>query len=272
MPGLALSELYVYPIKSVGGISLREARLDERSISYDRRWMLVDENGKFMSQRRHPRMALISTCLTAEYLIVEAPEMPELRLTLKPEDRPRMDVLVWSDAVRAMPVGNEAEEWFSTFLGDRCRLVYMPDDQVRQVDREYAEAGDRVGFADGFPFLLVSRASLEDLGDRLGRRVPVNRFRPNLVVEGCDAFAEGRLEQAPCRGRRLPCRKALLPVLHRHDGSKLRPERQRGPFDTRRLPPNRQEGILRPEPRPRLDRNAARGRYGRSYPVRANRS
>ena len=190
MPELVLSELYVYPIKSVGGIALETARLDERGIEYDRRWMLVDEDRKFMSQRRHPRMALISTRLTPEHLVVEAPGMPELRLPLLLEERPNLAVQVWSDSVRAAPVGHGADEWFSSFLGVRCTLVYMPDDEVRQVDLEYAEAGDRVGFADGFPFLLVSRASLEDLVGRLERDVPVNRFRPNIVVEGGDAFAE----------------------------------------------------------------------------------
>ncbi|MGB3681347.1 MAG: MOSC N-terminal beta barrel domain-containing protein [Rubrobacteraceae bacterium] len=190
MPDLTLSGLYVYPIKSAGGIALREARLDSRGIEYDRRWMLVDESRKFMSQRRHPRLALVSTRLTEEHLIVEAPEMPRLRLPLKPEDKPGLDARVWTDVVRAVPVEDAADEWFSSFLGARCTLVYMPDDEVRQVDLEYAEPGDRVGFADGFPFLMISQASLEDLGGRLERAVPVERFRPNLVVEGSDAFAE----------------------------------------------------------------------------------
>lgn len=190
MSGIFLSQLYVYPIKSVGGIPLQEARLDARGIEYDRRWMLVDENRKFMSQRKHPRMALISTRLSPEYLIVDAPEMPELRLPLHPDQRPETNVQVWSDSVRAVSVGDEADGWFSAFLESPCRLVYMPDDEVRQVDQEYADSGDRVGFADGFPFLLVSKASLDDLDKRLDRAVPVDRFRPNLVVEGCSAFDE----------------------------------------------------------------------------------
>lgn len=185
-----VSQLYVYPIKSVGGIFLQEARLDSRGIEYDRRWMLVDENHKFMSQRRYPRMALISTRLTAESLIVKAPGMSDLSLSLTPGETPNINVRVWSDTVRAMPVGYEADWWFSTFLDTRCRLVYMPDDEVRQADPAYAEVGDRVGFADGFPFLLISRASVDDLGKRLGRNIPINRFRPNLVVEDCEAFEE----------------------------------------------------------------------------------
>ncbi len=187
---MTLKELYVYPIKSIGGVPLQEARLDEQSIEHDRRWMLVDESRKFMSQRKHPRMALISTRLTPEHLVVEAPRMPELHLPLHPEEKGNIEVQVWSDTVRATPIGNEAGEWFSAFLGSPCKLVYMPNDEVRQVDQEYAQTGDRVGFSDGFPFLLVSQASLDDLGRRLGRDVPVDRFRPNLVVEGCEPFEE----------------------------------------------------------------------------------
>ncbi|CAN5553067.1 MOSC domain-containing protein [soil metagenome] len=190
MSRILLSQLYVYPVKSVGGIALQEARLDSRGVEYDRRWMLVDENHKFMSQRKHPRMALISTRLTSEYLILDAPEMSELRLSLRPDKQSTIEVRIWSDVVKAVPVGHEADEWFSSFLGSPCRLVYMPEDEIRQVDQEYAGAGDHVGFADGFPFLMVSQASLDDLGKRLDREVPVNRFRPNLVVEGCNAFDE----------------------------------------------------------------------------------
>ena len=182
--------LYVYPIKSVGGIALQETRLDSRGIEHDRRWMLVDENHKFMSQRKYPRMALISTRLEPGRLIVEAPETPELHLSLQPENKTNIETRIWSDTVNATSIGDEADEWFSAFLGARCRLVYMPDDEVRRVDPEYARGGDQVGFADGFSFLLVSQASLDDLGERLQRAVPVNRFRPNLVVEGCGPFEE----------------------------------------------------------------------------------
>ena len=190
MSDVFLKGLYVYPIKSVGGVVLREARLDERGIEHDRRWMLVDENGKFMSQRKHPRMALISTRIKTDHLIVEAPEMPELSLSLRPAERSDVEVRIWSDVVGAATVGRASDEWFSSFLGSPCRLVYLPDDEVRPVDQEYARAGDQVGFADSFPFLLVSQASLDDLGERLGRAVPVNRFRPNLVLEGCGPFEE----------------------------------------------------------------------------------
>ncbi len=190
MAGISLKEIYVYPIKSVGGIALQEARLDSRGIEHDRRWMLIDENHKFMSQRKHPRMALISTRFAPGRLIVAAPEMPALHLSLQPEKKANVETRIWSDTVKATPVGDEADEWFGAFLGARCKLVHMPDDAVRPVDPEYARGGDQVGFADSFPFLVVSEASLKDLGERLERTVPVNRFRPNFVVGGCDPFEE----------------------------------------------------------------------------------
>lgn len=224
MSGPVFSELYVYPIKSMGGISLQEARLDGRGIEHDRRWMLVDGNRKFMSQRRHPRMALISTRLTDEYLIVEAPGMAALGLPLKSEGRPKLFVQVWSDVVRAVPIGDEADEWFGEFLNTRCRLVYMPDEEVRQVDQEYAEAGDRVGFADGFPLLVISRASLNDLGERLGREVPVDRFRPNLVVEGSGAFDEDGWRGLSAGGVNLrvvkPCSRCSIVMTDQASGER----------------------------------------------------
>lgn len=196
MSEITLAELYVYPIKSAAGIPLNHARLDARGIVHDRRWMLVDENGKFMSQRRHPKMALITPSFSDGNLVVEAPGMPPLDLppgeTFVDRAENRVEVRVWSDDVRAAPAGREADGWFGAFLGVPCRLVYMPEDAQRRVDPAYSTGRDRVGFADGFPFLLVSGASLRDLGDRLGREVPVNRFRPNLVVEGCAAFEEDR--------------------------------------------------------------------------------
>lgn len=226
MSDVFLKGLYVYPIKSVGGIALQEARLDNRGMEYDRRWMLVDENHKFMSQRRHPRMALISTWLAPDHLIVEAPEMPELRLSLRPRRNPSVEVTVWSDRVKATPVGEEADEWFSAFLRTPCRLVYMPEDEVRQVDQEYAEVGDQVGFADGFPFLLVSRASVDELSIRLGRDVPVNCFRPNLVVQGCGPFDEDGWRRLHIGGVNFrvvkPCSRCSIVMTNQETGQRDR--------------------------------------------------
>jgi uncharacterized protein len=189
-PTMYLSGLYVYPIKSLGGISLEAWDVDGRGPRYDRRWMLVDEDGWFISQRELPRMALISVRIEPDRLVVNAPHMPSLELPLGLTTGKTVTARIWDDIVEASPVGDDADRWFGEFLGTRCRLVFLPDESVRPVDPDYGEAGDRVGLADGFPFLLISEASLADLNSRLEQLLPMNRFRPNLVIGGCEPFAE----------------------------------------------------------------------------------
>jgi len=158
--------------------------------------MLVDETGEFMSQRAHPRMALISTSISDEHLTVGAPGMPDLEIPLRQEDENLVDVSAWGDTNRGATVGEEADRWFREFLQFPCRLVRKPEDDPRLVDSLYAVSGDEVSFADGFAFLLISEASLEDLNGRLADPLPMNRFRPNFVVDACDPYAEdgwGRL-------------------------------------------------------------------------------
>jgi uncharacterized protein len=185
-----LSGLYVYPIKSAGGISLEASEVDERGLRHDRRWMLVDEAGRFISQRRSPRMALIGVRIEPDLLLVDAPDMPSLEIPLAPPQGELLLAQVWNDLVEVLTVGVEADRWFGEFLGVRCKLVFLPDESVRPVDPDYGRTGDRGGLADGFPFLLASDASLADLNARMESPVPMNRFRPNLVVQGCEPFAE----------------------------------------------------------------------------------
>ena len=185
-----LSGLYVYPIKSMGGISLDASEVDERGLRHDRRWMLVDETGCFMSQRELPRMALIGVRIERDRLVVDAPGMPSLNVPFQPPEGKLLLTRVWDDLVESRTVGEDADRWFSGFLDVSCKLVYLPGESVRPVDQAYGQPGDRVGLADGFPFLLTTEASLADLNARLDRPVPMNRFRPNLVVRGREPFAE----------------------------------------------------------------------------------
>ena len=187
---VTLSGLYVYPIKSCAGISLQSAELCATGLRHDRRWMLVDETGEFMSQRAHPRMALISTHHSAEYLTVAAPGMPDLEIPIQQDDEDLIAVRVFGDTNRGALVGGEADRWFGEVLQFPCRLVHKPDDDLRLVDSSFAQGGDQVGFADGFAFLLISEASLGDLNSRLEEPLPMNRFRPNFVLEGCGPYAE----------------------------------------------------------------------------------
>ena len=188
--GVHLSGLYIYPIKSAGGIPVDAWDADERGLRHDRRWMLVDETGLFISQRELPRMALIGVRIERDCLVVDAPDMPPLEVPLDPPTTNSVLARIWDDLVESLAVGDGADRWFSELLGVGCKLVYLPDESVRPVDPDYGRPEDQVGLADAFPFLLISEASLADLNARLERPVPMNRFRPNLVVRGCEPFAE----------------------------------------------------------------------------------
>jgi uncharacterized protein YcbX len=172
--GASLSDLCVYPIKSCGGIAVDEWEVDERGLRHDRRWMLVDETGCFISQRELPRMAQIKVRIESDGLVVDAPGMSSLEVPFGSPDGKLLLARVWDDLVESQTVDDD--RWFSEFLEVNCKLVYLPDESVRQVDAAYAEPGDRVGLAD--------------LNARLEQPLPMNRFRPNLVVGGCEPFAE----------------------------------------------------------------------------------
>jgi hypothetical protein len=188
--GIRLSALYRYPVKSFAGQSLQRVALDACGLQADRRWMLVDGAGRFLSQRELPRMALISPRLTARHLELQAPGMSALRLPWPDADAEHIRVRVWDDLCEARLGEPQAHAWFSEFLALPCRLVYMPEETVRRVDPRYALPRDRTAFSDGFPLLLISQASLDDLNRRLAEPLPMLRFRPNLVVEGGAPYAE----------------------------------------------------------------------------------
>ena len=190
-----ISGLYHYPIKSCQGIALERAEVDARGIVHDRRLMLVDPSGRFLTQREHPRMALIAARINGPALSVSAPGMDPLALDWT-ADGPRREVSIWRDTCQALDLGAAAAEWLSAFLGTACHLVHIADDEVRIVDQAYApRPGDEVGFADGFPFLIIAQESLDDLNARLETPLPMDRFRPNIVVAGCAPYAEDGWEQ-----------------------------------------------------------------------------
>lgn len=224
MIGYEIGRLFVYPIKSLGGMELDDAEVETRGFRHDRRWMLVDKSGEFLSQRRYPRMALARARIEGERLVVDASGMPALELPLRPEPGATVPVSVWGDEVEAASCGGDADHWFARFLGASCRLVHMSDETERIVDPEYARAGDRVGFADGFPFLVLSQASLDDLNARLETPLPVNRFRPNIVVAGCVPYEEDRWRRVRVGdvGFRVvkPCSRCAITTVDQGSGEK----------------------------------------------------
>jgi hypothetical protein len=175
--------LFVYPIKSCAGIAVDAARVTKRGLEHDRRWMVVDERGMFLTQRTLPEMALVHAAIGDGGFTVTRAGLPPLQLPFVVAEGARVDVEVWGDRVAALR-HEEGSVWFARALGGGAQLVCMPDDARRLVDPRYARDGDIVSFADGFPLLLVNRASLGELD------ADVRRFRPNLVVAGAAPWAE----------------------------------------------------------------------------------
>lgn len=187
---LTLSGLYCYPLKSAAGIALDKARLEARGLQYDRRWMVIDADNTFVSQRTEARLARIKPHLT-DALQLHAPDMPAIDVPLDAGGS-SLSVHVWEDTVDAVTVSSEVDAWLSEVLSQPVRLVYLPDDSHRPIDPDYVQAGahNEVSFADGYAVLVISEASLEDLNTRLETPLPMNRFRPNIVVRGCAPYEE----------------------------------------------------------------------------------
>lgn len=198
-----ISQLFVYPIKSCAGIELQEARLLDTGFEYDRCWMVADPAGAMFTQRAYPRMALIKVEIGADDLVIRAPGMSELRTPLASArlDAPQaVQTKVWRDAAYGLDTGEASAAWFSTFLGMPARLLRFDPERKRIVDPAYTDSvgGATTHFADGFPLLVIGQASLDDLNTRLTGKgapsIPIDRFRPNVVLAGLDAYEEDFVE------------------------------------------------------------------------------
>jgi hypothetical protein len=217
MPDPRLSAITVYPVKSAGGLPQTAWEVDAFGLRLDRRWMLVDPAGAFLSQRTHPKLALLRPEIRGDCLVLRAESRPPLELAPAPDGAAEMVVTVWGGTTRGRAVSAAADGWLTGFLGVPCRLVYMADDVVRPVRPDYAFDGERISFTDGFPFLLISDGSLAELNRRLPSPVPMNRFRPNLVVDGAQPFAEdgwGRIRIGPVTFRvTKPCPRCVMTTV-----------------------------------------------------------
>ncbi len=188
---LELAEIRIYPVKGLRGISVEDALVEPWGLEHDRRWMVVDAQGRFLTQRQVPVMAVVRAELLSDGLRLTAPELEPLRVALPAPDAEPLAVVVWDDEVAAQAAGPAADRWISRALGLSCRLVHMSDPAAaRPVDPDFGRPGDRVSFADGFPVLVTNVASLDDLNGRLPRCASMDRFRSNLVVRGAQAWDE----------------------------------------------------------------------------------
>lgn len=211
---IKLSQLNIYPVKSCAQITLNSASTSPFGLQYDRRWMLIDNSGFMLTQRKHPRMCLIRCELQQGKLSLNAPGMPSINIQAGTQ---QLSATVWDDTCQAFDCGDTTANWLSDFLQTPARLVYFAEDEIRQVDLNYAQAGDKTAFSDGFPYLLISQASLDDLNSRLSTPVSMQRFRPNLVVSGTEPYAEdqwkniriGEIEFSLVK----PCGRCVIPSI-----------------------------------------------------------
>ena len=191
---VSVSALFVYPVKSARGIARSRVRVGASGLEWDRQWMLIDARGTFLSQRTHPQLARIVPEISAEALVLHAPDVPALRVRLDTVGEP-VPVQVWNDACIGVDQGEAAQEWASRVIGQGVRLVRVAPDMARAANVKFAGTTPApLGFADGYPLLVCNRASLEDLNRRLPRPVPIERFRPNIVLRGLPAWAEDRID------------------------------------------------------------------------------
>ena len=199
-----IARLFVYPVKSCAGIEVQQALLTETGLDLDRAWMVVDSQGMFLTQRSLPRMALIRPQLKSDELVLRAPGMLALHVAIDAVEAPAT-VTVWCDTVPAWDMGPVAAQWFSDFLGQPCRLVRFDPEHRRLSSLEWTGGVEVPNqFADGFPLLVTSEASLQDLNVRLAAEghatVGMERFRPNVVLAGVDAHDEDRVDMIHVEG------------------------------------------------------------------------
>jgi uncharacterized protein YcbX len=227
-----ISEINIYPIKSLKGISVDSALLTDRGLQYDRRWMLTTPDGMFFTQREFPRMASIAVAVESGKLTAESPGLGTLDIPFEPDPGQRQQVTVWKSICDAEVYGDGVNEWFSDAIGTKCQLVHMPDESRRSVNPLFDRGGDIVSFADGYPLMLLGERSVKDLNSRIEaaqagtlppfRPLPMNRFRPNLVVSDSAAFAEDdwqriRIGEALFRSTK-PCERCVITTVDQLKG------------------------------------------------------
>jgi uncharacterized protein YcbX len=223
---LEVQDIFIYPIKSLGGIRLSEALVKEKGFQHDRRWMLVDEQGLFISQRDHPQLALLSVelCENDLTVFVRTEKTNSIKIPLELANGPEILVTIWDDQVLAKVVDPEIGRWFSDYLGIEVNLVVMPESSHRKVDQRYAVNGESVSFADGMPYLLIGQESLNDLNSRLERPVPMDRFRPNIVFSGGSPFLEDSLREIKIGEVEFqivkPCARCIMTTVDQETGKK----------------------------------------------------
>lgn len=217
--------LFVYPFKSARGHARSAVQLGPTGFEWDRHWMAVDVTGKFVSQRTHPRLAQLVPAIDGETLVLTAPELPELRLPVSTDSGASVTVRVWADECEGLDQGDAAAQWLSLFLGEAMRMVRVIAKPARLANPQYAGSVPRpITFVDGFQMLVCNRASLEELNTRMPEPVPMERFRPNIVLAGLPAFAEDRIDALTVGDITLrlvkPCTRCIITSTDQQTGER----------------------------------------------------
>jgi len=215
-----VSALFFYPVKSMRGIACPSARLTATGLEWDRQWMVIDSNGTFLSQRTQPKLARIVPEVRPDALVLSAPGMPALSVPLNMLSSTADPILVrvWKDSCTGVGQGSAADAWVSQVLGAAVRLVRVAPDMVRTANKQFAGATPApINFPDGYPLLVCNESSLEEFNPRLPSTIPIERFRPNLVLKGLPAWAEDEIDTITLGAVTLrlvkPCTRCAIPSL-----------------------------------------------------------
>lgn len=216
---MKISALHIYPVKGLKGVDVPAAYVERRGLRFDRRYMVVDGDGVFISQRSVPAMALIRTSLDDRGINLR---YRNGAISIPAQTREAIEVRIWNNLVEARLVDRTIDDWLSEALGCHCRLVVMPQETLRPTNPLYSQDGDHVSFADGYPLLLASESSLRDLNERLPQPVPMNRFRPSVVVSGAAPWDEDGWRAVRIGGVRFrnakPCGRCLVTTIDQETG------------------------------------------------------
>lgn len=204
----SVGAIFIYPIKSLAGMKVSRANAEISGFRYDRRWMLTDKEGRYLSQKEIPAMALLKTALAGDGIQVAAPVLNRQNLFIPFEavSGETLKVKIFQDELNAFLVDTKADEWFSDALDISCHLVYMGNTQ-RNVNKKYAINNETVSFANSFPYLVVSQVSLDELNERLNNKITIERFRPNIVINGGSAYFEDTIDEFSTGSARFKCAK-----------------------------------------------------------------
>lgn len=189
-----LTEINIFPVKSLGGYSVSEGIVEKRGLKHDRRWLLVNEQLNLMTQRDYPQMTLLKAEVESDNLVLSVKQNPSDKFifNINSHSSEVINVPIWDDRCDANLVSKEADEWLSDHLNTKCRIVYMPESTTREVDKHYAANNEIVSFADGYPFMIIGQSSLDELNRRMETSLPMNRFRTNFVFTGGEPFEEDK--------------------------------------------------------------------------------